>query len=527
MLVKKSRGWILFAILGLAGSLAVLALSYELKVMKSEIVEQNIQANFEQAKLKTKQEFDALQKELTSSLWFRIRAMFRLWYVCFIFTPLLLLAPFALSFPSAERWWWWLLNRILSKLGGCWIKLGQWASTRPDLFSPENTRHLSQLVDQCPCHDIAATESVLMNGLGGASHDLFRKIGKKPVASGAVAQVHVATLRDGTKAAVKVLHPSIRASMAMDLTVMGMFKDLLLLLPGSEWLGLNDALEQFESSMRYQTNLRIEGINLNHFRHNFRNETGVVFPSALMISEDALVESFEAGLSLSRYLEDSNANPEEKKHLAKLGLAAFLKMMLIDNLVHADLHSGNILVKQPSPTPTTTANDSSPAASKPSLVFLDVGLVARASAHDFQLLKWLLLAVAERDSRKAASLMVEHAKEKRIDPEELDNYVSEMGEIFEFIFKSKMNEIDVGMLLGDVLATNRKYRVQFAGNFSTLCVGVIVLEGIGKQLDPDINLLQEAVPYLVRKETNERLSNLRERVRPYIRPAYDHLGYLV
>jgi aarF domain-containing kinase len=290
--------------------------------------------------------------------------------------------------------------------------------------------------------------------------------------------------------AVKVLHPNINEQITLDLYVMNAIKNLLLYLPGSEWLALDDALFQFSQAMQSQTNLALEGINLQKFRHNFEGYPDVIFPRFIHSSPELLIESFEKGVSLVSYLKVPH-NIEEKQRLGKLGLNAFLKMMLKDNFVHADLHSGNMLVRR------------NPKSNSVELIMLDVGLVTSATQDDWIILKKLLVALSTNNSKMAAGLMIEHAKHKNLPQDGEVNYIREMSATFDEVFRSNMNDIDVGKILTDVLSINRRYQVQVAGNFSTLCVGCVVLEGIGKQLDPTVNLLQEAKPYLFEKEKTD------------------------
>jgi len=417
---------------------------------------------------------------------FKIRAFFRFVYLLFVFWPLIVLLPFT-RFNSIAKIWWEMLNCNLRKLGGCWIKLGQWMTTRPDLFSIELTTKISQLVDQCPMHPFEDTVRTVEQALNiNDINQQFTSFDMVPIASGAIAQVHSA-IYQGEKVAVKVLHPNINDQITLDLYVMNVAKNLLLLIPGSEWLSLNDALFQFSQSMQYQTNLALEGINLQKFSHNFEDFKGVIFPRFIHSSPELLIESFEKGVSLVSYLKVPH-NVEEKKKLGKLGLTAFLKMMLKDNFVHADLHSGNMLVRRNTKTNAVE------------LIMLDVGLVTSATPEDWHILKKLLVALSTNDSQMAAGLMIEHAKHKNLPQSEEVNFIREMSATFDEVFRSNMNDIDVGKILNDILSINRRYQVQIAGNFSTLCLGCVVLEGIGKQLDPDVNLLQEAKPFLFEKE---------------------------
>jgi len=189
---------------------------------------------------------------------------------------------------------------------------------------------------------------------------------------------------------------------------------------------------------------------------------------------------------------------DETKALANIGLNAYLKMMLLDNFVHADLHPGNILVRK--------KNDNL------QLVFLDVGLIYSASAYEWDHFKQLFKAIVEKNGRYGASLMVKFAKEHNLSPGTEKIFEEEMGALFDSIRDLKMSEIDVGTFLSSVLYLVRKYQVKIEGNFATLCVATTVLEGIGRQLDPEINVLDASIPVLINSaifpDTTEAKLNL-------------------
>lgn len=164
------------------------------------------------------------------------------------------------------------------------------------------------------------------------------------------------------------------------------------------FLSLEDAIEQFSKNMLSQLSFLHEANHLNQFRNNFRDSQHIVFPEPFtqLTTESVLVESFEPGDSISKYL---NSPHPWNKYIAKEGLQAYLKMMLIDYFVHADLHPGNILVR---PTPNENY---------PTLVILDVGLVTAFSSVDAQHFVELFKAIVEGNGAYGAELMAKHSKE--------------------------------------------------------------------------------------------------------------------
>uniref|UniRef100_A0A6B2L3F4 Protein kinase domain-containing protein n=1 Tax=Arcella intermedia TaxID=1963864 RepID=A0A6B2L3F4_9EUKA len=418
-------------------------------------------------------------------MYFYAQCFFRAVLIVVLFFPLMYFFPI-LYVPRMSQLWWKYLRFTLETLGASWIKLGQWASTRRDIFPVEFIDYISKLCYRCPAHDFAYTQKLIETTYAKKMEDLFVYFERVPLASGAIGQVYRARLREGKQIVVKVLHPTVEATLDVDLALMAFFAHVIEMLPGMKWLSLCDAIAQFSISMKAQSDFQIEANNLKTFQEHFKGHPDVVFPSlveALPATRGVLAETFEEGevLQNSKYLRA--VSPESVK-LAKIGLDAYLKMMLLDNFVHADLHPGNILVRK---------NEKG----KLGLVFLDVGLVSHLSPSDFEHFKLLFKAIVQREGKHGAKLMVQFAKDHNLTPEEEERFVNDMDAIFQDVRSKKMSEIRVGEFLSAVLDTVRMNHVKIEGNFSTLCVGTVVLEGIGRQLDPELNILDASLPILV------------------------------
>eukprot|EP01113_Clastostelium_recurvatum_P006691 TRINITY_DN13053_c0_g1_i2.p1 TRINITY_DN13053_c0_g1~~TRINITY_DN13053_c0_g1_i2.p1 ORF type:complete len:586 (-),score=99.46 TRINITY_DN13053_c0_g1_i2:614-2281(-) len=389
-----------------------------------------------------------------------------------------------------EDLWWAMVQHVLQLAGPCWVKFGQWAATRPDLFPPSFIDHLSTLHSHVHPHSVHATDRAIRNSFGNTIEELFLSFEPYALASGAIAQVHRAVTQDGQVVVVKVLHPHVLESIMLDLSIMYIGARVVNALPGMRWLSLPDSLEDFGRSMLLQADLRREALNLVKFGKNFAQSSQIAVPRAVypLISRQVLVETFEPGVSIERFLERSHPL---NKQLAKLGLDAYMKMMLVDNFIHSDLHPGNVLVRTP-------VDDFTGETMPPQLVLLDVGLVTELSEKDRKNFHALFGAVVRGDGRYGAMLMIKHAREKQCTPEEQEKFKSAMGQLFAEVGAKKLSDVDVGALLGNILSLVRTYRIKIESNFATLVMGTVVLEGLGRQLDPDLNLLTAAVPFLVR-----------------------------
>ncbi|PRP89792.1 putative serine/threonine-protein kinase abkC-like [Planoprotostelium fungivorum] len=425
-----------------------------------------------------------------------LRKVWRSVQLLLLFQPLLLTSPLLYFFHNTrvEKWWWSALLWTLEAAGPCWIKGGQWISTRPDLFSEEFCQYVSSLHSDCPTHDFADTLKEITRVLGRPPQEVFRSIDPHPLASGAIAQVHVATLHDGTKVAIKVRHPRTRVSVLVDLSLMSSIVDVMNRIPGVQFLSLNDAKDQFRVNMLDQLNLAREAQNLVCFRKNFRKDTRIVFPKPYikLSYPSVLVESYEEGRTVSQFFDSPDT--EAKKKIADIGLNGYLKMMLVDHFIHADLHPGNVLVR--GADPSAPHND----INKIQLVVLDAGLITQMTQEDSFKFVSLFRAVVEGDGEGGAALMYKYAREppKWKTPQSEADYLHEMGAHFVKIRSKKLSEIEVGQFLASLMQTVRKYGVKLEGNFSTLMLGTIVLEGLGRTLNPEINLIESSVPFIVR-----------------------------
>lgn len=251
--------------------------------------------------------------------------------------------------------------------------------------------------------------------------------------------------------------------------------------------------------------MRHEARNLMRFGQNFSRDRYVVFPQVIenMTTSQVLVETFEHGMNLSTYMK-SYKDPNEHKKLAKIGLLSFLKMILVQNFIHADLHPGNILVRKNSET------------NQLQIVLLDCGFITELSDTDWLNFKRLFKCIVTGDGKKGAHLMVEHARQTKISDKDRDKFAEEMDVLFREIRNKKMSEIEVGVFISQVLNVVRKYRVKIESNFATLIIATVILEGIGRQLDPEINILDESIPILAwsdKATVEDRIIFLREKVK--------------
>ncbi|KAM9311496.1 putative aarF domain-containing protein kinase 2 [Gastrophryne carolinensis] len=522
---------------------------------------------------------------------FIVRLGIRFCVLILKFGPLLLVYP--LTFLSARlgSLWLHLLLKATESSGPACIKLGQWASTRRDLFSEEFCAKFSKLHVQVSPHPWGYTELCLRRAFGDNYGRVLRFPSLEPVGSGCVAQVykayadlsaldnmetqtavggsergpgfeawevsglrrifgwlwkqrkidHVAQehskITEGASdiqpgddqillstqgseeqpqhlvpVAVKVLHPGLRQQVEMDLLLMKIWSQLLGLIPGFRWLSLTEIVEEFEKLMTQQIDLNYEARNLEHFHQKFEKIDFIKFPTPLrpFVTRNILVESFEEGEPLTAYLQD----PEPsliKKSIANIGMDMLLKMVFVDNFVHADLHPGNILIQgaeqfhsgHPDQTTLVDMCDTLIVILRPSrcplrLVLLDAGIVAELQEKDLENFRAVFTAVLLGQGETVAELILHHARASHcID---VEAYKSEMAVLVNEARKNTitLGKLQIAGLLSRVFRLLMKHKVKLESNFASIIFAILVLEGLSRSLDPETDLLEAARPLLVK-----------------------------
>lgn len=415
------------------------------------------------------------------------------------FLPVLLGVPLALCWPLfREKVFFSQIQRALARAGTAFIKWGQWASVRPDMFPERLCAVLSLLHSQAPTHSFEHTRLEVERAMGKPISECFDAIEKKPIASGSIAQIHLAK-QSGKSVAVKVRHPAVVSRIVTDFILMRGVADLLARIAPS--LNLKQSVDQFASTMVAQTRLDIEAEHLNRFNWNFgtRNWKDVAFPRALFDSRAVLVESFEPGTLMSKYTLqralNSGGTPlsRDLSHfVVSRGEDMYLKMLLVDNLMHADLHPGNILLDL--------------SGKSPRLVLLDVGMVARLTSDESSAFIGLLHAMGAGDGAKAARVVLRFSEKQTCTGKAARRaFERDMARLFKERCKGFGTNVEFGPVLKGVLSLCRQHRVSLDANYMTLVMNVLCLEGMACALLPEYNVLDAARPLLTAQRRLPRL----------------------
>ncbi|KAG8364993.1 hypothetical protein BUALT_Bualt18G0056500 [Buddleja alternifolia] len=435
-----------------------------------------------------------------------LRAM----YLAILFSPCIVLAPFADSFGIEFRKSWLRIVRVtLEKAGPAFIKWGQWAAARPDLFPNDLCNELSELHSKAPAHTFAYTKKTIEKAFGRKLPEIFDKFEEEPVASGSVAQVHRATLRfryprqriKPTLVAVKVRHPGVGEAIRRDFLLINVFAKVSNFIPTLKWLRLDESIQQFAVFMMSQVDLAREAANLSRFMYNFRHWKDVSFPKPLypLVHPAVLVETYEHGESILHYVDKLKGHLHIKTALAHIGSHAFLKMLLVDNFIHADMHPGNILVRE------IWSKDSAKSLfkSRPHVIFLDVGMTAELSRKDRDNLLDFFKAVALRDGRTAAECTLRLSNKQNCPYPEA--FIKEVDNTFKFWGSDDGGFIHPADCMQQMLEHVRRHKVNIDGNICTVIVTTMVLEGWQRKLNPEYDVMETLQTLLFKVDLVESL----------------------
>ena len=385
-----------------------------------------------------------------------------------------------LSAPRAQR-----LRLALQELGPIFVKFGQMLSTRRDLLPTDIADELAGLQDRVPPFPSEQVIATLQRVYGKPVDSVFRTFDRTPVASASVAQVHLATLPDGTAAAVKVLRPNIANTIEKDLALMQTGAVLVeKLWSDGKRLKPREVVAEFGRTIHDELDLSREAANCSQLRRNFLHSQLLLVPEVFWDwcnSEVMVMEQME-GIPISqvdRLVEWAIDLPQ----LARVGVEIFFTQVYRDGFFHADMHPGNIFI-------ATGATD------KGKYIALDFGIMGTLSDTDKSYLAQNFLAFFRRDYRRVATA---HIESGWVPPNtRVDELEGEIRAVCEPIFDRPLKEISLGKVLVQLFKASRRFNVEIQPQLVLLQKTLLNVEGLGRQLDPDLDLWVTAKPFLER-----------------------------
>lgn len=381
-----------------------------------------------------------------------------------------------LSEPRGVR-----LRRALEALGPIFVKFGQMLSTRRDLIPLDIADELALLQDRVPPFPSADAIATLEVAYKKPLAEVFAEFTATPVASASVAQVHFARLHDGTAVAVKVLRPGIARVIAHDVSLLYAAAGLVeKLFADGKRLRPREVIAEFEKHLEDELDLMREAANCSQLRRNFKDSTLLAVPGVYWdyCDKNVMVMDRMDGIPISQIgrLRDAGV---DLPRLAVAGVEIFFTQVFRDGFFHADMHPGNILVKPDG-----------------QYVALDFGIMGTLTETDKQYLARNFLAFFRRDYKGVALAHLESGwvpADTRID--ELEAAVRA---VCEPVFDRPLKEISFGRVLLQLFQASRRFNVEIQPQLVLLQKTLLNIEGLGRELDPELDLWQTAKPFLER-----------------------------
>jgi ubiquinone biosynthesis protein len=387
---------------------------------------------------------------------------------------------------TAER-----IRLVLQDLGPTFIKLGQIMSTRNDLLPPDVIAELKKLQDDVPPVPFEEIKKVIETSLGASIDQVFVSFDEKPLATASIGQVHRAVLStpDGEQqVVVKVQRPNVGETVHRDLELLHMMAAAIeRAIPETRIYSPVGLVQQFDRSITAELNFTIEGENSERFTKNFEGtpQAEVVrFPKVYKqaSSKQVLTLEFFEGMKVDKAV----AAGVDGKLVAKNAVGVVIKMVFEDGFFHADPHPGNIIIM----------GGTDPNGPPPVFGLIDLGMVGRLSPELRDRTIDLMLAAARKDAYAVADALYAIGRPtKKVDMRE---YRAEVATLAEKYVGKPLKEIDLSEMIRDLVQGAMKYGLEIPTDFMMVGKALMTIEGIGKQLDPDLDVFGEAQPYFMK-----------------------------
>ncbi|QZP17616.1 ubiquinone biosynthesis regulatory protein kinase UbiB [Methylophilales bacterium] len=371
------------------------------------------------------------------------------------------------------------LRLALESLGPIFIKFGQMLSTRKDLLPNDIAIELTKLQDKVPPFEFKKVKQTIENAYSKKISSVFKEFNEKPVASASVAQVHFAILHNGEKVAVKILRPNIESEVKKDIKLLHLIANILYKIwSDGKRLKPDEVVSEFERHTQSELNLLLEAGHCSHLGENFKDKKLLVVPSVFWdyCHEKVMVMERMDGIPISN-IDAIKKNKINLSELAKNGVEIFFTQVFRDGFFHADMHPGNIQV-----------------AKSGKYIAMDFGIMGTLNDQDKLYLAKNFAAFFKRDYREVARVHIESGWV----PAEtsIDEFENAIRSVCEPIFNKPLKDISFGKLLIRLFQTSKKFNMEIQPQLTMLQKTLLNVEGLGRELDPNLDLWVTARPFL-------------------------------
>ena len=387
---------------------------------------------------------------------------------------------------------------VAMDLGPSFVKLGQIASTRPDVMPASWIVELKKLQDEVSPLPFAEIKEAVEVSLGRTLDEVYERFDERPLAAASIGQVHRAVLRhpDGPKdVVVKVQRPGVRAKVARDVEILhGLAVLVERTIPESRIYSPVGLVDQFDRAITSELDFQQEAEHAIRFGRNFEGIAGVRFPRVYKeaSTKQVLTLEFLPGTKVYEAMKDHG---HEGPRIARASVGVIIKMIFEDGFVHADPHPGNILI---SGTPEA-----------PVFGLVDLGMVGRLSPEMRDRTVDLMIAAVRQDYVAVAdALYAIGTPTKKVD---MRAYRAEVGQLAEKYLGRPLKEVDLAAMIQDIVYGATKYGIEVPPDFLMVGKALMTMEGVGKEIDPDLDVFGEMRPYffdiLRKRYAPERIGN--------------------
>lgn len=367
----------------------------------------------------------------------------------------------------------------MEELGPTFVKLGQILAGRADLFGPEWIAEFEKLHSHVPAVPIERLRPQLREDLGAEPEAVFARFDTEPLAAASIAQVHRARLHDGTEVVVKIRRPDIAETIAADLRLLARLAAVAEeQLPWLQPYRPQRLVKELARSLQRELDLASECRSAERIAANLAALPWIVVPRVhwAYTRERVNVQDFIGGIA-GHHLEELDRQGFDRRLLARRGAQAVLKMIVEDGLFHADPHPGNVFYLPGN-----------------RIAFIDFGMVGRLAPRRRGELLTLLLGLVQRDAQAVADVLLDWTGDAG--QADIDTLEAEIEGFVEQYHGVPLAQLSLGGMLSDVTAMLREHRLSLPSDLALLIKAFITLEGLGRGLDPDFHMAEEALPLL-------------------------------
>jgi len=374
------------------------------------------------------------------------------------------------------------LKLAFAELGPTFIKLAQVLSSRPDLITIQYANELKKLQDEVPPFPAEEAKNIIEEELRLPLDRIFSHFSENPIAAASIAQVHTATLLDGTNVVVKVQRPYIKEHIESDINILSALSRLLdRHVPESRFFNPTGIVNEFARTVRKELDFMEEARNCYRFKRNFEKNPDIFIPKAFMefTTEKVFVMEIIDGIRIDDF-ESIEAMGLDRSKLAKIGVDAYFKQVLEDGFFHADPHSGNIF-----------------ALADGRIAFLDFGIVGKVSEELKEIMANTFIALIKRDFDR----LIDQYIELGIVPDDIDldafrrDFKSELRDLLEPLYGMTIQEIDFAKYLETITHLAIDHNLRIPSDLLMLNKSMLILDNLGRQLDPNFDFIAAAEPY--------------------------------